>query len=189
MAVYDGAEQAAGLTPLIRALQAHPSSRATTVSTGGRTPAPDAGGQGPALHPDHDLGLVEAHRDRNELTAGILSRFGALLESAAPDAVLVQGSTTAISAVALAAFSRRVPVLRLEAPGPGPQPCSPFPREADRAVLDRVASVHLVTSSRGRVRLERQGVPATRILSAAAHPWPPPDRDRSPGPGQGPEDQ
>lgn len=170
MAVYGSAAQAAGLAPLICALRAHPGSQATTVSTGEQRHATgQAGPQEPwPLHSDHDLGLSDAGQDRNALTAGVFSRFGKLLESRAPDAVLVQGGTTTMSAVALTAFHRGIPVLHLEPEGAWQEPGSPFPQEADRTVLERVCSVHLVTSLQTRARLERQGVPAERILSAAS---------------------
>lgn len=170
MAVYGSAAQAAGLAPLVRALRAHPGSRATTVSTGEHRLALGGAGQegGCPLRPDHDLGLFDAGQDRNALTAGVFSRFGELLDSSAPDAVLVQGGTTTISAVALTAFHRGIPVLHLEPEGAWQEPGSPFPPEADRTVLERVSSVHLVTSLQARMRLEFQGVPAERILSAAS---------------------
>ncbi|BDA65081.1 hypothetical protein MANAM107_19150 [Actinomyces capricornis] len=185
MAVYATTAQAGALAPLIEALSAHPGSRTTTVSTGehrhpaGRPRAGDpvlrAAGQAalsPQDHPEavraeHDLGLTAGEYGRNTLTAEIFTRFGRLLASQHPDAVLVGGITTSICAVALTAFNHGVPVLHLEAEADEP-PCSPYPLEADRRLLERVSAVHLVTRAETRGRLVRQGVPQERIMSAGA---------------------
>ncbi|MBO3724710.1 UDP-N-acetylglucosamine 2-epimerase [Actinomyces bowdenii] len=184
MAVYATTAQASALMPLITALSAHPGSRTTTVSTGEHRPAGDrarAAAHGAlraardtalaplerphALRADHDLGLTGVGHDRNALTAEVFSRFGGLLRSRRPDAVLVEGLTTSICAVALTAFNHGIPVLHLEAE-PGERSCSPYPGEADRRLLERVSTVHLVTSVEARGRLIRRGVPQGRIMSA-----------------------
>ncbi|MCR2053559.1 UDP-N-acetylglucosamine 2-epimerase [Actinomyces bowdenii] len=186
MAVYATTAQAGALEPLIAALSAHPGSRTTTVTTGehrhraGRARTGDPGlraagraAPGPRSRPEgawgaeHDLGLSAGEYDRNTLTAQVFTRFGRLVGDQRPDAVLVAGLTTSICAVALTAFNHGVPVLHLEAE-PGGQSCSPYPLEADRRLLERVSTVHLVTSAEARGRLVRRGVPQERIMSASA---------------------
>lgn len=173
MAVYATTAQAGALEPLIAALSAHPGSRTTTVTTGEHRHRAGRAAPGPRSRPEgawgaeHDLGLSPGEYDRNTLTAQVFTRFGRLLGDQRPDAVLVAGLTTSICAVALTAFNHGVPVLHLEAE-PGGQSCSPYPLEADRRLLERVSTVHLVTSAEARGRLVRRGVPQERIMSASA---------------------
>ena len=59
------------------------------------------------------------------------------------DAVLVQGDTTSVFAIALAAFHRRIKVIHLEAGLRTYDKGNPYPEEINRQAVSRIADIHL----------------------------------------------
>ena len=59
------------------------------------------------------------------------------------DAVLVQGDTTSVFAIALAAFHRRIKVIHLEAGLRTYDKENPYPEEFNRQAVSRIADIHL----------------------------------------------
>ena len=59
------------------------------------------------------------------------------------DAVLVQGDTTSVFAIALAAFHRRIKVIHLEAGLRTYDRDNPYPEEFNRQAVSRIADIHL----------------------------------------------
>src|SRR5262245_30528624 len=60
--------------------------------------------------PDIDLNLMRPGHTLAELTSRMIESVDGVLANEQPDIVLVQGDTTTVLAVALAAFYRRIPV-------------------------------------------------------------------------------
>lgn len=95
------------------------------------------------LRPDTCLDIRPDDGGQAELLTGLLPAFDGLFARTRPAAVIVQGDTSTTLAGALAAFWRSVPVVHLEA---GPRTGSlaaPFPEEANRQLVARIASLHL----------------------------------------------
>jgi UDP-N-acetylglucosamine 2-epimerase (non-hydrolysing) len=74
----------------------------------------------------------------------------------------VQGDTATALAGALAAFWRRIPLGHLEAGLRSHDLAAPFPEEANRRMIDQVASLHLAPTESAAANLRAEGVsPAT----------------------------
>ncbi|WP_051173658.1 non-hydrolyzing UDP-N-acetylglucosamine 2-epimerase [Amycolatopsis orientalis] len=131
----------------------------TLVATGQH---PDMVEQGLApfgLFPDVELKLSRVDGSLSELCALMMPAVDKLLADRSPDVVLVQGDTATALICALAAFWRRIPVVHLEAGLRTGDLSSPFPEEANRQLVSRIASLHLAPTPAAAKALVAEGVP------------------------------
>jgi UDP-N-acetylglucosamine 2-epimerase (non-hydrolysing) len=97
------------------------------------------------------------------LCTRLLDRLDPLLVKEQPDLLLVQGDTTSAMAGALAAFHRQIPVAHVEAGLRTHDPADPFPEEANRQMITRLATYHLAATKGNASNLLNEGVLRTRI--------------------------
>lgn len=116
------------------------------------------------LEPDLDLGLMRPDQTPNELAARTFAALDPLLAELRPDWVLVQGDTTTAMAGAFAGFHRRVPVAHVEAGLRTGDLAQPFPEEANRRVVDMLASALFAPTPGAAERLRAEGVPSERVF-------------------------
>jgi len=72
------------------------------------------------------------------------------------DAVLVQGDTTSVFAIALAAFHRRIKVIHLEAGLRTYDKGNPYPEEINRQAVSRIADIHLCPTPDAAFNLSKE---------------------------------
>jgi UDP-N-acetylglucosamine 2-epimerase (non-hydrolysing) len=113
------------------------------------------------IHPDHDLALMQPGQTPQGLLARGLAALDELLGAVRPDAVLVQGDTSTALAGALAAFHLKIPVGHVEAGLRTGDIHSPFPEEANRQLISRLASWHFAPTSRQAKMLQDEKVSGT----------------------------
>ena len=113
-----------------------------------------------------DFNLHEMHKDDNltKLTSRLLIDMGEVLEKSRPDMVIVQGDTTSAFAAGLAAFYQHIPVAHVEAGLRTKDIYSPFPEEANRALLSRLATIHFAPTSFACDNLMSEGLPRSQIV-------------------------
>lgn len=117
-----------------------------------------------AIRPDFDLRVMQPDQDLSLLTARILEKLSGIIQRASPELVLVQGDTTTAFSAALAAFYAKIPVAHVEA---GLRTCnlhSPFPEEAMRQLISRVATLHFAPTERNARALIAEGIAADRVF-------------------------
>lgn len=115
------------------------------------------------LRPDQLLDTMSPGRSLNILAARLLEGMDAVLEQERPDWVLVQGDTTTAFCAGLAAFQRQIRVGHVEAGLRTSDLNSPFPEEANRRLLARIASLHFAPTRLAAQALLAEGVDAARI--------------------------
>lgn len=113
---------------------------------------------------DADLAVMAPNQTLAGLSARLLAAVDAYLAEVRPDIVLVQGDTTTALCAALAAFYRAIPVAHVEAGLRTGDLRSPFPEEANRVLVGRIADLHFPPTDRARAALEAEGIPADRLL-------------------------
>ncbi|MBN3808181.1 UDP-N-acetylglucosamine 2-epimerase (non-hydrolyzing) [Paraburkholderia sp. Ac-20347] len=118
------------------------------------------------IEPDIDLDVMTPGQTLNSLSARVLAGMDAALEQVRPDWVVVQGDTTTAFCSALAAFHRGIPVAHVEAGLRTGDLASPFPEEANRSLLARIATLHFTPTALARSALLAEGVPESRIIVA-----------------------
>ncbi len=113
--------------------------------------------------PDHDLDIMQQGQDLFDVTARVLVALREVLRQERPDLVLVQGDTTTCFAGALAAFYEGTPIGHIEAGLRTGNLRAPFPEEANRAMVSRIADLHFAPTERSRQNLLAENIPDARI--------------------------
>lgn len=116
-----------------------------------------------AIPIDIDLDLMRPNQTLAELTARILQGVTPVFERQRYDAVLVQGDTTTVMAVAMAAFYQGIPVGHIEAGLRTGDIRNPFPEEMNRIIAGRLSRWHFAPTVNARDNLMREGYPGSDI--------------------------
>jgi len=116
------------------------------------------------IKPDFELQVMRPNQDLTSLTSRILDGVADVLRLSSPDIVLVQGDTTTAFASALAAFYAKIQVGHIEAGLRTYNLHSPFPEEAMRQMISRIASWHFAPTERNVRALVSEGIPREQII-------------------------
>lgn len=150
--------EAIKLAPVVRALAAEPGLCPVLLSTGQHTDLLDSALTAFGLTPAHSFGVMTAGQTPTAVAARVLDRLPAVLADVRPAAVLVQGDTTTALAAGLAAFYAGVPVGHVEAGLRTHDLANPFPEEANRQLLGRLARWHFAPTAAAADNLRAEGV-------------------------------
>lgn len=115
------------------------------------------------IKPDYDLDLMRPNQDLYDITSRILLGMREILKDYQPDLVLVHGDTTTCFAVGLAAFYQQIPVGHVEAGLRTGDMLAPFPEEANRSLVGRLASFHFAPTPSSQSNLLQENVAASSI--------------------------
>jgi UDP-N-acetylglucosamine 2-epimerase len=116
------------------------------------------------LRPNWNLDVMRPDQNLQYLTGAVLSGVSGVLDNWRPNRVIVQGDTTSTFAGALAAFYHQIPVAHVEAGLRTGNIYSPWPEEANRLLVGRLADLHFAPTLRASEALLREGVPKESIL-------------------------
>ena len=105
------------------------------------------------IKPDYDLNLMKAGQDLYDITASILLGLREVFKDFRPDLVLVHGDTATTFAATLAAFYQQIPVGHIEAGLRTGNIYSPWPEEANRVLVGRLAAFHFAPTMRNQKAL------------------------------------
>ncbi len=109
------------------------------------------------------LDVMRANQGLAALQGRLLRALDDFLASASPDGVIVQGDTMSAFCGALAAFYRRLPVFHVEAGLRSRDLGEPFPEEALRQMLARIAALHFAPTEAARKALLAENIAAGSI--------------------------
>lgn len=116
------------------------------------------------LKADIDLDLMQPGQDLYDITSRVLLGMRETLKRAQPDMVLVHGDTTTCFAAALAAFYQGIPVGHVEAGLRTGNLSAPFPEEANRSLVGRIADVHFAPTMQAQKNLLAENVAPGKII-------------------------
>ena len=116
------------------------------------------------IKPDFDMNIMRSDHSLTDLTARLLTALGSYLEREKPDLVVVQGDTTSAFVAALAAFYKKIPVAHVEAGLRTWNLHSPWPEEANRVLVSRIAEYHFSPTNISRDNLVKEGIPPGKIF-------------------------
>lgn len=102
-------------------------------------------------------------RSLTNLSSGLLRQLGQWIETARPDAVLVQGDTASAYSGALAAHLNKVPVGHVEAGLRSGDTNNPFPEESFRRLIAPIADYHFAPTRLAEKNLRLDGVRPSQI--------------------------
>lgn len=116
------------------------------------------------IEPDIDLDIMRPNQALTTLTARLLLDLDDVLHAEKPDAVLAQGDTTTVMAVALGCFYHKIPFGHVEAGLRTWDMQNPFPEEMNRVIAGRLAKWHFAPTESSRYNLLREGVADADIV-------------------------
>lgn len=158
MPVYGTRPEAIKMAPIVKALNSSENFDVTVTVTGQHREMLDQVNGLFGITPDHDLNIIQPRQTLNGILTRTVSGLDELLVEASPDAVIVQGDTTAALGGAVAAFYRGIPVVHVEAGLRSFDLFSPFPEEANRKMISQVSSLHLAPTAESKANLIREAV-------------------------------
>jgi UDP-N-acetylglucosamine 2-epimerase (non-hydrolysing) len=115
------------------------------------------------LVPARSFEAMAPGRSINVLASRLMAELDVVLETEKPDWVLVQGDTTSAFCGALAAFHRNIRIGHVEAGLRTGDLTSPFPEEANRALLGRIATAHFAPTIAAKDNLLSEGIASASI--------------------------
>jgi UDP-N-acetylglucosamine 2-epimerase (non-hydrolysing) len=163
MVIYGTRPEAIKVAPLVLALQSNRQIVVGTTVTGQHREMLDQVNELFGIEPDHDLDLMVPGASLADLASRVLQRVAEVLAVERPDAVVVQGDTSTAFISALAAFYAQIPVIHLEAGLRTGDLYSPFPEEANRQLVGRLAALHLAPTATSRANLLAEGIDGRTI--------------------------
>lgn len=114
---------------------------------------------------DYDLDIMQHGQDLTDVTNRVLTGMRDLFKNEwKPDLVLVHGDTTTCFATALAAFYEGIEIGHVEAGLRTGNLQSPFPEEANRVLVSRIASYNFAPTSNNVQNLVNEGVDPKIII-------------------------
>lgn len=152
------------MAPVILALRKHPDFEVRVLATAQHRHMLDQVMDFFCIEPDIDLNIMRPNQALTTLTARLLLELDDVLLAEKPDAVLAQGDTTTVMAVALACFYHRIPFGHVEAGLRTWDIKNPFPEEANRVIAGRLARWHFAPTESSRQNLLREGVSGKEII-------------------------
>ncbi len=155
--------EAIKMAPVIIALKAQPWAHVTVLATAQHRQMLDQVMAAFGIPVDIDLDLMRPNQSLTELTARILQGMTPVFAQRRFDAVLVQGDTTTVMAVAMASFYQGIPVGHIEAGLRTGDIRNPFPEEMNRVVAGRLSRWHFAPTASARENLLREGYPGKDI--------------------------
>ncbi len=117
-----------------------------------------------SISPDVDLNLMTPGQSLAEITSRVVSGVDQVLVQEKPDIVLIQGDTTTVMAVALAAFYRQAKVGHIEAGLRSGNLHSPFPEEMNRRVAGIISTLHFAPTNTAFQALLLEGIPEEQVF-------------------------
>lgn len=116
------------------------------------------------LTADIDLDLMTPGQSLDELSARIITRYGAALDEWQPDRVIVHGDTLTTMMVTLASYFRKIPVGHVEAGLRSGNIYSPWPEEVNRKVTGAIADLNFAPTEGAAESLRRENVAEANIF-------------------------
>jgi UDP-N-acetylglucosamine 2-epimerase (non-hydrolysing) len=115
------------------------------------------------IKPEFDLNIMKPGQDLYDVTSNTLLGMRDVLRDYKPDVVLVHGDTTTCFAAGLAAFYEQVKIGHVEAGLRTGNLRAPFPEEANRSLVGRLADYHFAPTDTAKQNLLRENVDEEKI--------------------------
>lgn len=162
--VFGTRPEAIKMAPLVKACQNVSSWDARVIITGQHREMVDQVLELFDLHADYDLDIMKHGQTLSEIAERTLKGIAGIFKEWRPDLVLVHGDTSTAFAAALASFYERIPIGHVEAGLRTDSVYNPFPEEANRRLIDVVASWYFAPTEQAAENLRQEGADPKRIF-------------------------
>jgi UDP-N-acetylglucosamine 2-epimerase (non-hydrolysing) len=163
LTVFGTRPEAIKMAPVVKALEKEESLESLVCVTAQHREMLDQVLELFEIKPDFDLNIMKAGQDLFDITSKVLLGLREVLRESKPDLVLVHGDTTTCFAAALAAFYENIPVGHVEAGLRTGDLKAPFPEEANRSLVGRIAQYHFAPTTTAKQNLLNEGIDENAI--------------------------
>ncbi len=146
------------LAPFIKAVESDPESLNITCATTQHRELQNEVLDLFNIKPHYNLDIMRENQDLSYISSAVLNGIASILAKERPDFVVVQGDTTTAFSSALAAFYRKIPVVHIEAGLRTGDISSPFPEEANRVLISKIATLHMAPTQKAKNNLINEGI-------------------------------
>jgi len=161
--VFGTRPEAIKMAPLVKELESEENIESFVVVTAQHRQMLDQVLELFEIKPDFDLDIMKANQDLFDVTSRVLLGMREVLRGIKPDLVCVHGDTTTCFASALAAFYENIPVAHVEAGLRTGDLSAPFPEEANRSLVGRIATYHFAPTETAKQNLLTENVKESNI--------------------------
>lgn len=163
MLVFGTRPEAIKMCPLVNELKKRKGIKTVVCVTGQHKQMLDQVLTAFNVDPDYNLSIMKESQTLFDVTMNILERIKFVLESVAPDIVLVHGDTSTAFVTALACFYLHIPVGHIEAGLRTYNIYSPYPEEFNRQVIGIIARYNFTPTELSKNNLLQEGKKAADI--------------------------
>ncbi len=114
--------------------------------------------------PDIELSIMKPGQSLAYVTESVLRQTQKHFQEIKPSLVIVQGDTASAMAAALSAFYCKIPIAHIEAGLRTHDLYAPFPEEANRQIISRIAKFHFAPTDASAANLRNEGIPAENVF-------------------------
>lgn len=118
-----------------------------------------------AIQPDYKLNVMRENQTLSGVTQAILGGLDPVLDDFSPEIAVVQGDTTTVLSGALGSFYKGIKIAHVEAGLRTWDIHTPFPEEANRVLVSRIADYHFAPTQESRDNLLRDNVQEEKIFT------------------------
>lgn len=158
LSVFGTRPEAIKMAPVVKALESAPGIESKVCVTAQHRTMLDQALSLFEIEPDYDLNVMKDGQDLFDLTSGILLGMRKVLQDSKPHLVLVHGDTTTCLVAALAAFYEGIDVAHVEAGLRTGNLRAPFPEEANRSLVSKIAKLHFAPTKTAKENLLNEGI-------------------------------
>ncbi|MDR3232049.1 MAG: UDP-N-acetylglucosamine 2-epimerase (non-hydrolyzing) [Synergistaceae bacterium] len=156
--------EAIKMAPLILKLRECPDFRVRVLASGQHADMLHQALSDFGIRADADLCVMKDRQTLDHITSAVLEGVGGFLDANPQDMLLVHGDTTTTLSAALAGFYRNIPVVHVEAGLRSRDMTRPFPEEANRVLVDRLATLYFAPTRQSADNLLAEGADARRVF-------------------------
>lgn len=115
------------------------------------------------IHPEYELGIMAVGQTLNDVGQKMFAKFPGILAAYGPDIVMVQGDTSTALYAAQVAFNSKIKISHLEAGLRTYNLKSPWPEEANRQLISRIADQHFAPTIGAADSLKKEYIDVKKI--------------------------
>lgn len=162
--VFGTRPEAIKMAPLVQACQRVKAWETKVIITGQHREMVDQVLDLFELKVDYDLNIMSHGQTLSEISQRTLTGMGEIFRGWRPDLVLVHGDTSTAFATALASFYEKIPIGHVEAGLRTQSVHNPFPEEANRRLIDVLASLYFAPTEQAAANLREEGIDPGKIF-------------------------
>lgn len=162
--IFGTRPEAIKLAPLVIEMKKSPEFEVKVCSTGQHREMLDQVLEFFNITPDYELNVMKSGQNLFDVTGSILAKVDHVINDFMPNVIIVQGDTTTALVGALGGFYHQIDIAHVEAGLRTGDIYAPFPEEANRLLISKLAKYHFAPTTNAQQALLYERVPEDNIF-------------------------